>query len=301
VTAAIEGNGLGMRYGRTWALRDCTLAIPSGHVVALVGPNGSGKTTLLHLAVGLASPTEGQVTVLGGQQAGSPGALDRVGFVAQNAALYRNLSVADTLRLGRSLNRRWDDDRVRARLAELRIPLNRKVGRLSGGQHAQVALALVLAKRPELLILDEPLASLDPLARHEFMGALMAAAAEDGLSVVFSSHVVAELERICDYLVVLADGRIQMAGEVENLLAEHRVLTGPAATADEVAATFAVVRDTRAGAQAHVFVRDGRERAALPSGWRGQPVSLEEMVLAYLRHPSASALPGPYDPRAVPA
>ncbi|WP_214413826.1 ABC transporter ATP-binding protein [Sphaerisporangium fuscum] len=187
---AIEASGLGKRYGRTWALRDCSLAIPSGHVVGLVGPNGAGKTTLLSLAVGLATPTTGQVRVAGGRPAGSAAALDAVAFVAQEAALYRNLSVADTLRLGRSLNRRWDGARARDRLAELGIPLEKKIGALSGGQRSQMALTLALAKCPELLILDEPLAALDPVARHEFMSALMAAVLEDGVSVVFSSHVV---------------------------------------------------------------------------------------------------------------
>ncbi len=197
--------------------------------MALVGPNGAGKTTLLHLAVGLASPTAGRIAVLDGLAAGSAPALERVGFVAQDAALYAGLTVADTLRLTRDLNPRWDEDWARRRMAELDIPLERKVGKLSGGQHAQVALAAVLAKRPELVVLDEPVARLDPLARHEFMAALMAAVAEDGLSVVFSSHVVSELERVCDYLIVLTAGQVQVAGEVDDLVAGHRLLIGPAA------------------------------------------------------------------------
>ncbi|GAB3984640.1 ABC transporter ATP-binding protein [Actinoallomurus acanthiterrae] len=292
MSAAIEASGLGKRYGRTWALRDCSLAIPSGHVVGLVGPNGAGKTTLLSLAVGLATPTTGQVRVAGGRPAGSAAALDAVAFVAQEAALYRNLSVADMLRVGRSLNRRWDDRRAGGRLAELGIPLEKKVGTLSGGQRSQVALTLALAKCPELLILDEPLAALDPLARHDFTAALMAAVAEDGVSVVFSSHVVTELERVCDYAVVVHGGRIQVSGEVEDLVAGHHVLTGPADEADAVAQRLPVIRDRRASAQAHLLIR-ASDPAAAPPGWQRHPVGLEELVLAYMREPAASVLPGP--------
>ncbi len=288
----LEAAGLSRRFRRTWALRDCTLAIPAGHVVALVGPNGAGKTTLLHLAVGLTPATAGRVTVLDGEAAGSPTALDRVAFVAQDAPLYRNLSAADMLHLTRNLNRRWDQGRAEARLAELEIPLKRKVGKLSGGQQAQLALTLALARRPDLLILDEPLARLDPLARHDFLASLMAAVAEDGLSVVFSSHVVSELERVADYLVVLSRGRVQVAGEVEELLAGHRLLTGPAGKAEEVAERLPLVRARHAQRQAQLLVRAGRGDP-VPDGFRAQQVSLEELVLAYLREPAAAALPGP--------
>ena len=200
----IESAGLGKRYGRTWALRDCTLAIPGGHVVALVGPNGAGKTTLLSMAVGLTTPTAGVVTVLGGDPAGSPDALDRIAFVAQDAPLYKNLPAADMLHLARNLNRRWDQQYAQSRLADLGIPLGRKVGKLSGGQQAQLALTIALARRPDLLVLDEPLAMLDPVARHDFMATVMSAVAEDGISVVLSSHILAELERVADYLILLS-------------------------------------------------------------------------------------------------
>jgi ABC-2 type transport system ATP-binding protein len=302
--SAIHTAGLGRRYGRTWALRACDLSIPAGHVVALVGPNGAGKTTLLHLAVGLATPSEGRLTVLDGLTPGAPAALQRIGFVAQDAALYGGLSVNDTLRLARRLNPRWDEHWARRRMADLAIPLGRKVGKLSGGQHAQVALAAALAKRPDLLVLDEPVARLDPLARHEFMAALMTAVAEDGLSVVFSSHVVAELERVCDYLVVLAGGSVQVAGEVEELLARHRVLVGPAADVAHAEDRAPVVHRRVAGRQAHLLVRvGGGLHASLADGWEAQPVGLEELVLAYLREPSARALPEhallPADPWAL--
>jgi ABC-2 type transport system ATP-binding protein len=217
----IESTGLGKRYRRTWALRDCTLGIPAGRVVALVGPNGAGKTTLLNMAVGLAVPTTGVVTVLGGTPAGSPDALDRIAFVAQDAPLYKNLPVADMLHVARNLNRRWDQRRAEVRLGELGIPLNKKVGHLSGGQKAQLALTVALARRPDLLVLDEPLASLDPLARHDFIESVMETVAAEGVSVVLSSHVVAELERMANYLIVLSFGKVQVAGEVDDLVAEY--------------------------------------------------------------------------------
>jgi len=231
----IETSGLGKRYGSTWVLHECTLAIPAGHVAALVGPNGAGKTTLLNLAVGLVDPTAGAVTVLGGKPAGSPAALDGIAFVGQDMPLYKNLTAADMLHLTANLNRRFDQHFAEARLDELGIPLNRKAGRLSGGQQAQLALTVALARRPRLLVLDEPVAMLDPLARHDFMATVLAAAADDGMSVVLSSHVLAELERVADYLILLSRGRVQVAGEVEDLLASHRMLTGPAAEVSQYA------------------------------------------------------------------
>ena len=287
----IETTGLSKRYGSTWALRECSLAIPAGHVAALVGPNGAGKTTLLNLAVGLVAPSAGGVTVLGGRVAGSPAALDGIGFVAQDTPLYKNLSVADMLHLTRNLNRRFDQAAAEARLAELDIPLKRKAGRLSGGQQAQVALTLALARRPRLLVLDEPVAMLDPVARHDFMAMVLTAAAADGVSVVLSSHVLTELERVADYLILMSRGRVQVAGEVDDLLACHRMLTGPAAEADRYTER-PVVQASRAAAQAHLLVRATADDP-VPAGWEVHQVGLEELVLAYLRQPGAGALPGP--------
>ena len=217
----IEASGLGKRYGRTWALRECTLAVPAGRVAALVGPNGAGKTTLLNLAVGLAGPSAGAVTVLGGRPAGSPAALDGIAFVAQDTPLYKNLTVADMIYVTPNLNRRFDQAYARARLDELGIPPRRKTGKLSGGQQAQLALTLALARRPRLLVLDEPVAALDPIARHDFMATVLAAAAADGVSVLLSSHVLTELERVASYLVLMSRGRVRLAGEVNDLLAAH--------------------------------------------------------------------------------
>src|ERR1700678_1553924 len=224
----VEASGLGKRYGGSWALRDCTLQIPAGRVTALVGPNGAGKSTLLNLAVGLTAPSAGAVTVLGGRRAGSPAALDGIAFVAQDTPLYRTLTVADMIYVTRSLNRRFDQPYAKARLDELGIPLKRKAGKLSGGRQAQLALTLALARRPRLLVLDEPVAMLDPIARHDFMATVLAAATDDGGAVLVSSHVLTELERVASYLVLLAGGQLRLAGDVDDLLAAHRQGSLPA-------------------------------------------------------------------------
>src|SRR5271170_1865178 len=287
----IETHALGKSYGSTRALQDCTLAIPDRHVVALVGPNGAGKSTLLNLTVGLVLPTTGEVTVLGGRPAGTLAALEGIAFVAQDAPLYKNLSAADLLHETRNLNRRFDQDYAEHRLGELGIPLGQKAGKMSGGQQAQLALTLALARRPQLLMLDEPMAMLDPIARHDFMATVMTAAADDGVSVLLSSHVLSELERVADYLIMMAQGRVQLAGEVDDLLAGHRVLTGPAAEADGYDER-PVVYDRRGDAQAHLLVRATADDP-IPPGWESHPVGLEELALAYLREPDAAALPGP--------
>jgi ABC-2 type transport system ATP-binding protein len=289
----IETSDLGKCYGHTWALRECTLAVPAGHLTALVGPNGAGKTTLMNMCVGLAVPTAGTARVLGGQPAGSPAALDGIAFVAQDAPVYPNLSAGDMVHLTRNLNlnRSFDRSYAQARLAELGIPLKKKAAKLSGGQRAQLALTLALARRPQLLILDEPLAMLDPLARQDFMATVMTAMADDGVSVLLSSHALAELERVADYLILLSRGRLQVAGEVEDLLASHRVLTGPAAESDEYAERFRVIQARRAAAQAHLLVSTSGtdpDSGLVPSGWETHPVSLEELVMAYLRAPGGA-------------
>ena len=289
----IEASDLGKRYGSTWALRECTLAIPEGHVTALVGPNGAGKTTLLNLAVGLTDPTAGTVAVLGGRRAGSPAALDGIAFVAQDAPLYQNLSVADMLHLTRNLNRNFDQIYAEVRLNELGIPLKRKAGKLSGGQQAQLALTLALARRPRLLILDEPMAKLDPLARHDFMARVMTAMAEDGVSVVLSSHVLAELERVADYLILVSRGRVQVAGDVDDLLARHRVLTGPAAEAECSRTDRVWCTPGTTQRRPHLLVKTNGSTDPVPPGWEMHPVGLEELALSYLRDPGAAALPGP--------
>jgi ABC-2 type transport system ATP-binding protein len=283
----IETAGLGKRYGHSWALRDCTLDIPASHLTALVGPNGAGKTTLMTMLVGLATPTAGTATLLGSETPGSSAALDGIAFVAQDSPVYKNLSVADMLHLTRNLNRTFDMGNARARLAELKIPLKKKSGKLSGGQQAQLALTLALARRPQLLILDEPLAALDPLARQDFLSSVMTAMADDGVSVVLSSHALAELERVADYLVVLAEGEMRLAGVVEDLLAQHRILTGPSAEADVYTKRLSPVQVKRADAQTHLLVRS---EGPIGADWESAPVSLEELTLAYLRAPATRAI-----------
>jgi ABC-2 type transport system ATP-binding protein len=281
-------SGVGKRYRRNWALRGCSVSVPAGRVVALVGPNGAGKTTLLHIMVGLLAAEEGNVTVLG-HPAGTRETLPRIAFLAQDKPLYDWFSVADMLRFGAHMNPRWDAPLATTRLASLEIPMDRKVGRLSGGQRAQVALTVALAKRPDLLVLDEPLANLDPLARHDVMRGLMAAVAESGMTVVLSSHVVSDLEDTCDWLVVLNRGRVQVSGDIEDLLASHRLLTGPVELADTL--PLSVVDDSRTDRQATLLVRAGDP--PLDPRWTSRGVGLEELVLAYLRRPDAAALPRP--------
>nr|WP_246649888.1 ABC transporter ATP-binding protein [Nonomuraea coxensis] len=271
---------MGRRYGRRWALRECTVGIPAGHVVGLVGPNGAGKTTLLKLASGQLEPTEGAITVLGGRPAAGPAQLARVGFVAQDTPVYAGLSVADHLRLGERLNPRWDAALARDRIARLGLDPAHRAGRLSGGQRAQLALTLGLAKRPELLILDEPVASLDPLARREFLQGLMEATVEHEFSVVLSSHLVSDLERVCDFLIVLVDSRVQVAGEVERLLATHHRLTGPRREPDRLPGDQHVVSARHTARQSTYVVRtDGPIH---DPAWTVTPLALEDLVLAYM-------------------
>ena len=281
---ALRTDGLGKRYRKTWALRDCSLAVPAGRVTALVGPNGAGKSTFLRLVVGLLAPTTGSVEVLGESPAtNTPQVLSRIGFLAQDHPLYKHFTVAELLRLGRSCNLRFDQGLAERRLAQLEIPLDRKAGALSGGQQAQVALALALAKRPDLLVLDEPMASLDPVARLEFLQALMGAVAADGMTVVFSSHVVPELERVCDHLIVLNHSQVSLAGDIDTLVTEHRLLVGPRTTTD-LDRSGTVVEATHGERHTTLLVRDGGVQAA--PGWQASPVGLEDLVLAYLRRPA---------------
>lgn len=279
----IETRALAKSYGRTRALHDCTLAIPERHVVALVGPNGAGKTTLLNLAVGLAMPTSGEVTVLGGHPAGSPSALDGVAFVAQSTPLYQNLSAADLVHETRNLNRRFDQGYAERRLGELGIPLRQRAGEMSGGQQAQLALSLALARRPQLLVLDEPLADLDPVARADLMAIVMRAVVDDAVSVVLSSHALAELERVADYLVVVSDGSVRMAGEVGDLLACHRLLIGPATESARCAQEWNVVHASRSASRGMLLVRSDGAADPAPPGWEERALTLEELTMAYLR------------------
>jgi ABC-2 type transport system ATP-binding protein len=297
---ALRTDRLGRRYGRVWGLRDCTLEVPAGAVAALVGPNGAGKTTLLEMIIGLLEPTEGQVSVFGeASRAGTAEALARVGYVAQDHPLYRDFTVADMFHLGRAMNPRWDQELAAARVDALDIPLKRKIRRLSGGQQAQVSLTMALAKRPPLLVLDEPVSSLDPIARLEFMRDVMAAAADNALTFLISSHVVSELERFCDWLIVLAGGHVQLAGSADDLLAEHRLLTVPRATPD-AELPGRVIHRTDSDRHSTVLVRTDPVRLAVQGrpGWQDGPVSFEQLVMAYLQRPSTVTTTGDPAPAA---
>jgi ABC-2 type transport system ATP-binding protein len=277
---ALVAEGLSKRYGRSWALRECSVQLPVGRIAALVGPNGAGKTTLLHLAVGLLRPDAGSVRVLGLDPRAGVEALAEIGFVAQDTPLFRDFTAAELIRMGGKLNRRWDAGIARERLSQLGIEFDKPVGRLSGGQRAQVALSLALAKRPRLLLLDEPIASLDPLARHEFMQALMGAVGETDTTVLLSSHLLADLERACDYLILLQAARVQLVGSVDDLLAQHRTLVGRRTDPSAVPGVAGVIRASHTDRQSTLLVRvDG---PVDDPSWTVHDVTLEDLVLAYL-------------------
>jgi ABC-2 type transport system ATP-binding protein len=288
---ALRTDQLGRRYGRVWGLRDCTLEVPAGAVVGLVGPNGAGKTTLLETIVGLLKPTEGQALVFGqASRAHHTATLARVAYVAQDHPLYRDFSVADLFQLGRAMNPSWDQGLAAARMDALGIPLKRKARQLSGGQRAQVSLTMALAKRAPLLVLDEPLSSLDPVARLEFMREVMVAAVGTGLTVIMSSHVVCELERFCDWLVVLANGHVQLAGPADDLIAAHWLLTVPRAAPD-AELPGRVIHRSDSDRHSAVLVRIDPVRLAMEAsaGWQAEPVGYEQLVMAYLQRSSGAA------------
>ena len=290
MTAVIETAGLGKRYRRLWALADCTLSVPAGHVVGLVGPNGAGKTTLLSLATGMLAPSAGTIEVLGGRPADGPAQLARVGYLAQDAPVYAGLPVADHLRLGAHLNPGWDADLARGRIAQLGLDPRRKAGKLSGGERAQLALTLALGKRPDLLILDEPVASLDPLARREFLQDLMETVAEHQVSVVLSSHLISDLERVCDYVIVLVDSRVRLTGPVDGLLAAHHLLSGPRRDPATLPHGVEVISASHTDVQSTLLVRTSGP--VLDPAWKVSEVGLEDLVLAYMRQ---AAGPAPRD------
>ena len=259
---ALDASGLGKRYRQRWALSDCTLQIPEGRVA------------------GLLAPSAGTITVLGGEPASGPAQLAKVGFVAQDTPVYAGLSVADHLRLGAHLNPGWDAGYAQRRIDRLDLDPAQRAGKLSGGQRAQLALTLAIAKRPQLLILDEPVASLDPLARREFLQDLMEAVAEQGASVILSSHLVADLERVCDYLIVLAASRVQIADDVDALLASHHRLIGGRRDPASLPGDQEVVQASHTDRQSTMIVRTSQP--VLDPAWTVEQLSLEDLVLAYM-------------------
>jgi len=278
MSAVIETDGLGRRYKSKWALRDCTLAIPEGHVVGLVGPNGAGKTTLLRLAAGILAPSAGTITVLGERPAAGPAELAQVGFVAQDTPVYARMTVADHLRLGGWLNPRWDESLAEERIGQIGLDPKQRAGSLSGGQRAQLALTMAIAKRPELQT-------------------LMEAVAAQGLSVVLSSHLVADLERVCDYLIVLVGSRVQITGEVTDLLESHHRLSGPLRERS-LPATQTVITESHTDKQSNLLIRTAEP--ILDPSWTVTPVSVEDLVLAYMRPTGSNAPASPQRLKVVP-
>jgi ABC-2 type transport system ATP-binding protein len=295
MTAVMKTSGLTKRYRRVTALSECTVSVPEGRISALVGPNGAGKTTLLRLLAGLAAPTAGRAVVLGGPPRQDPAYLAEIGFLAQDIPLYRRLTASDHIGVGAHLNPRWDGESARDRLAGLKIPRDRPAGTLSGGQRAQLALALTLAKRPRLLLLDEPLAALDPLARRDFLAALAEAAAGGDLTIVLSSHLLADIERVCDHLILLAASRVQLCGDIDTLLAQHRILTGPRKDTTAIAHTHAIVREETTPRQTTLLVR--LNGPVIDPAWVVDEPNLEEIVLGYMSQGDAGHGAGPGEAR----
>jgi len=277
----IQTKSLGKRYGSFWALENCTVSVPQGSVCALVGPNGAGKSTLLKLLTGLSSTSSGDSSVLGKAPKQSEDFLEDIGYLAQEIPLYKSLNTNDHIAMGKHLNKRWDEKFIINRLKELSIPLKRPVGKLSGGQRAQVALALALAKKPKLLLLDEPVAALDPLARHDFLSSLAQAVADGGLTVIMSSHLLADLERVSDHVIVLASGRTQLCDNIETVLKEHKILVGPKQDTKNLKNDINVIHETHTAKQSTLLVRLVKGKK-LPSHWQQHEPNIEEIILAYM-------------------
>ncbi|MFH8986277.1 ATP-binding cassette domain-containing protein [Streptomyces varsoviensis] len=296
---ALRATRLGRRFRSGWALRDCEFELPAGRVTALVGPNGAGKSTLLHLATDLLRPTTGELRIFGAAP-GTAEARDRTAFLAQDKPLYPRFTVADTLRFGREFNRTWDQATAERIVRAGGIDLPTQVGTLSQGQCTRIALALALGKRPELLLLDEPLADLDPLVRHEVMGLLMAEAAERGITVVMSSHVLSELENVCDYVLLLKHGGVRLVGDTQELRETHALITGRADDgADDglppEVDRATVVETALTGRQVTALVR---EPDLVDRRWLTETPSLEDLLLGYLR---SDARPAPRPAHGGPA
>lgn len=280
---AVVTLGAGVRYGRRWGLVDCSLQIPAGAVAAVVGRNGAGKSTLLHMLAGLLRPDAGSVTLLGARSWPAKGeALARIGFVGQDRPLYRALRVRELLTVGRRLNRGWDQRYAVERLRDQEIPIDQKVHRLSRGQQTQLAVVMALAKRPGLLILDEPLADLDPVARREVMGTVMAELAEKKVTVILSSHSLVDLTRACDWLVIMGQGKIRVAAPIDRLLAEHQIILGPTGLADRVIDRAAIIARHRGERQSALLVVRGDAVSELDPRWDRRKPTVEDLVFGYL-------------------
>ncbi|MCF3103551.1 ABC transporter ATP-binding protein [Streptomyces roseoverticillatus] len=285
---AVEARGLGKRFRRSRAVQDLSVRIPAGAVCGLVGPNGAGKSTLLGMAARTVRPTEGSLRIFGSPVTGPAGLADTA-YLAQDKPLFPYFTVEEMLRMGRELNPRWDQTVAERIVRSGKLPLGARVGSLSGGQRSRVALALAFGKRPRLLLLDEPMADLDPLAAHELGGLLLAEAAEQGTTVVMSSHRLADVATMCDHLLAVAGGRVRLAGETDELLAAHRLVTGVHLTEGVPAAIarHTVIESRTTGRQFTALIRP---RGPVEGDWQIVEPGLEEVLLGYLRSPDAPPL-----------
>lgn len=288
-TPVLTAHALTKRYGRHQALTEATLDIPAGRIVGLVGPNGAGKSTLLALAAGLIRPTTGHIDVLGRRPAADAAQLARVGFVAQDTPVYPALTVADHLTLGEKLNPTWDRTFATDRITQIGLDPAKKAGRLSGGQKAQLALTIAAAKRPELLIFDEPVAALDPLARRAFLQNLMEFVAEIDVSVILSSHLISDVERVCDRLIILAESRVQTAGDIDDLTANHHRLIGPRGGFTDLPPGVELISADHTDRQTTLIVHNTSGTPLTLPGT--EPIGLEDMVLTYLHRAEATGTP----------
>ncbi|MEU2969156.1 ABC transporter ATP-binding protein [Streptomyces ardesiacus] len=284
--AALHATELGFRYRARgeWALRECGFTVPRGRITALVGRNGAGKSTLLHLAGGLLRPAHGEIRVLGAAPGGGA-ARSRVALLTQDKPLYPRFTVADTLRMGGRLNASWDQPVAERVVREGGIALSARVGELSPGRRTRVALALALGKRPDLLLLDEPLADLDPVVRGEIMATLMAEAAEREVSIVLSSHVLPDLEQTCDWVVLLRAGRVELSEDADALRDGHALLTGHVEEEPTLREHTVVHRRTH-GRQLTALVR---QRGPVGGTWHVERPGLEEILLGHLQHGARDA------------
>nr|BBH87898.1 ABC transporter ATP-binding protein [Thermosporothrix sp. COM3] len=280
VSNALHAQQLGKRYGAHWALRNCNIQLPRGCIAGLVGNNGAGKTTLLHLAAGLLRPSTGSIEMLGTPSHNMAMLLPHIGFVAQECSLYRQFTVSETLIAGRKLNPAWDESLARSLVDRFKLPLKQTIGKLSGGQQALVAIIMALAKDPELLLLDEPFSNIDPLAKHEIGKVIMELAFERSLTILISSHVLADLEALCDYLIILAASQVRLADSIEHIMEQHKLLIGPSESFDAIATAYPVIQASHTGRQSTVLLRT--DEAVSHPAWEQQDLALETVVLAYL-------------------
>lgn len=287
MTNALETVGLGRRYRKKWGLRDCSLSVPLGSITGLIGPNGAGKSTLLRLAAGLSRPTTGTVTLFGRPvRPNGTEHLSRIAYFDQLRPLYGGLRVEETLLFGRKFNSIWDNDAALAWLNESQVSLSERVDSLSLGQQALVALGLCVGKSPELLLLDEPVANLDPLARRQLLGMLLATVAERGTTVFLSSHIISELEPVCDRLIILSASSVMVSGTVEWFLTSHRIIT--AERSEPLPQGVAVISRRDAERQATLLIRE--DEGSVGSPWQISEPGLDEIVLAYLSMPQPDDL-----------